>query len=80
MMQKLESLLELLERARHQLHGRRFRADEEDLLRNIKFIVEQCEECIQELQDEAEKFKKNLIESLSELQPAESHILSERAR
>jgi hypothetical protein len=54
---KLEHLLGVLEILRDQLTNRRFRADEQDLLTNIERCVQICEALIQELQQEAEKFK-----------------------
>ncbi|RYP57562.1 hypothetical protein DL770_010640 [Monosporascus sp. CRB-9-2] len=55
--QKLEQLLGLLEALRHQIDGRKYRADEQHLLKKIESPIQQCEECIQELNDEAGKFK-----------------------
>ncbi|ETS80402.1 hypothetical protein PFICI_07931 [Pestalotiopsis fici W106-1] len=54
---KLDSLLEILGSLQHRIDGRRFRADEQDAVRKIESLINESEECIQELQDEAEKFK-----------------------
>ncbi|RYP53073.1 hypothetical protein DL768_001850 [Monosporascus sp. mg162] len=62
--QKLECLLGILETLRHQADGRTYRADEQHLLRNIGSSVQQCEECIRELQDEADKFKQKSADSV----------------
>lgn len=62
--QKLERLLELQESLRHQAEARKFQADEQDLLRNIESCVEQCTECIKELEDEANKFKQNATDGV----------------
>lgn len=55
--QNLERLLGNLESLRHQADSRTFRADEQELLGNIESSVRRCEECIRELENEADKFK-----------------------
>lgn len=55
---RLEGLLDVLESLPSGLTARRFRTDEQDLLTTIKNSVEACEECIQELRIEVEKFKR----------------------
>ncbi|RYP70407.1 hypothetical protein DL769_004969 [Monosporascus sp. CRB-8-3] len=54
---KLEHLLSVLEILRSQLANRRFRADEQDLLKNIEGSIETCDECIQELRCETAKLE-----------------------
>jgi hypothetical protein len=62
--QRLASLLEILECLRKHITDRRFRADEESLVTKIEGLIGECEECIQELQDEANKFTKTQIDSV----------------
>jgi ankyrin repeat domain-containing protein 50 len=56
---RLEHLLGVLETLRNQLANRKFRADEQDLRKNVEDSIQNCEECTHELQDEAVKFKDN---------------------
>ncbi|KAJ2988860.1 hypothetical protein NUW58_g3758 [Xylaria curta] len=58
-LKKLERLADKLEILQNQLAGRAFLADEQDLLKNIKRSIQDCEECIHELQNEYVKFKDN---------------------
>jgi ankyrin repeat domain-containing protein 50 len=53
---KLDSLLEILGTLQNHVKNRRFRADEQDLLRKIEVLINECEECIEELQEVANKF------------------------
>ncbi|KAF7533080.1 hypothetical protein G7054_g7395 [Neopestalotiopsis clavispora] len=53
---KLDSLLEVLGSLQNHVKTRRFRADEQDLLRKIEGLINECEECIEELQEVANKF------------------------
>ncbi|OCL08299.1 hypothetical protein AOQ84DRAFT_43883, partial [Glonium stellatum] len=55
--EKLEDLLGVLEILRSQLTNRRFRADEQDLLKNIEGSIQACDEGIQELRRETGKVK-----------------------
>ncbi|KAH6855577.1 hypothetical protein B0I37DRAFT_282095, partial [Chaetomium sp. MPI-CAGE-AT-0009] len=54
---KLERLLEVLEIIRTQVEARKTRPTELSLLSNILGSVQRCEECIKELEEEAEKFR-----------------------
>ncbi|RYP26488.1 hypothetical protein DL767_007992 [Monosporascus sp. MG133] len=54
---KLEHLLSVLEILRSQLTNRRFRADEQNLLKNIEGSIQACDECIQELRCETVKLE-----------------------
>lgn len=54
---RLDHLLGVLETLHTQLTKRKFRADEQDLLKSIEGSVQDCEECIQELEDETTKLK-----------------------
>jgi ankyrin repeat domain-containing protein 50 len=54
---KLERLLSLSETLHNQLTDRKFRADEQELCKTIKNAIQDCEECIHELQRECDKFK-----------------------
>ncbi|CAJ2511381.1 Uu.00g070060.m01.CDS01 [Anthostomella pinea] len=62
--ERLESLLELLELLRNHIQDRRFQADEEESIRKIESLIQECEECIQELQGEADKFKKTPVTTI----------------
>jgi archaellum biogenesis ATPase FlaH len=54
---KLDSLLGILEHLNRQIRSRTFLPDEQDLLREIESAIEQCGECVQDLQVEAKKFE-----------------------
>ncbi|KAI1379582.1 ankyrin repeat-containing domain protein [Hypoxylon crocopeplum] len=56
---KLERLASVLEILQNQLAGRAFLTDEQDLLKNIEGSIQDCDECIHELQNEYAKFKDN---------------------
>ncbi|KAF2180645.1 hypothetical protein K469DRAFT_639699 [Zopfia rhizophila CBS 207.26] len=49
----------MLKILRRQLTDRKFRAEEQDLLKNIEGLIEACEESIYELQTRVEKFKES---------------------
>ena len=55
---RLESLAETLQHLAKALSGRTFQADERSLVKNIETSVIDCDELIQELQDECQKFSK----------------------
>ena len=54
---KLEHLLSTLEILRSQTTNRKFRADEQELLKSIEGSIQGCEDYIQELQSETEKLR-----------------------
>ncbi|KAI0454305.1 hypothetical protein F5B21DRAFT_504410 [Xylaria acuta] len=56
---KLERLASVLEILRDQLADRAFLTDEQGLLKNIEGSIQDCEECIHELQNECVKLKNN---------------------
>ncbi|KAI9149607.1 Vegetative incompatibility protein [Paramyrothecium foliicola] len=56
-LKKLQHLAVVLEALRTQLADRKFRADEQELLRSIDASVQDCKDCMKELQSEADKFK-----------------------
>lgn len=56
---KLESLLNTFGCLDATLQNRKFRLEERDVIKNIEFSIRHCDECIQELQDECEKLKKD---------------------
>jgi hypothetical protein len=56
---KLEQLLKVLEAVRTQLETKKTRPDEHGLLSNILTAVQRCEECIEELREEADKFRES---------------------
>ena len=55
--ERLDNLSELLGRLYHHCQSRKFRADEADSVRRIESLLQECQEFIQELQGEADKFK-----------------------
>lgn len=61
---KLRSLLDVLASLKPLLDKRTFRPSEENLCRSIESTIKECEECIQELKEEAEKFENVPITSL----------------
>lgn len=61
---KLERLLDVLETLRKQLDPPECRAYEQGLLKNVEKFIQDCEECILELQDENKKFKDNSSDSI----------------
>ncbi len=54
---KLENLLCVLNSLHGQLNNRKFRANEQDLLKTVEGSIEVCEENVDELQTRLEKFK-----------------------
>lgn len=58
--EKLESLLQIFESLEKTLSNRKFRIDEQDLIKNIETSIIKCGELIEELQSECDKFKKSL--------------------
>ena len=56
---RLERLLNLFKSLEKQLASRKFRPDDQDLLKNIENSMNNCEEFIGELQSETEKLKAN---------------------
>ncbi|KAK2064754.1 hypothetical protein LY76DRAFT_24658 [Colletotrichum caudatum] len=61
---KLESLLEMLNCIQTHLDGRKIKVDGTRVLKNIESAVEQCEECIQELQEESRKFERVPVDGI----------------
>ena len=55
---KLESLVETLQHLENALPGRTFQADELSLVKSIEKSITDCDELIQELQEECQKFSK----------------------
>ncbi|KAL8825018.1 MAG: hypothetical protein Q9191_004671, partial [Dirinaria sp. TL-2023a] len=55
---RLESLLGIFQCLEKTLSDRKFQADEQGLIKNIETSIENCDELIQELQDECDKFTK----------------------
>ena len=55
---KLESLAETLQHLENALSGRTFQVDERSLVKSIEKSITDCDELIQELQDECQKFSK----------------------
>jgi ankyrin repeat domain-containing protein 50 len=56
--EKLESLLHAFQFLEAALQNRTFRPDEQDLIKNIESPIHKCDELIQELKGECEKFDK----------------------
>src|ERR1700742_3322127 len=61
---RLESLLELFELLQKQIDSRKFRADEQDILKNLARWIQSCGELIVELQDEYKMFEKTSPDGL----------------
>ena len=57
--EKLDSLLSILESLQETLSNRKSQADERNLMKNIETSIENCDELIHELQTECQKFKKS---------------------
>ncbi|KAK6860857.1 hypothetical protein PG995_004493 [Apiospora arundinis] len=55
---RLDSLAELLKRLHQHCENRKFRVDEAESVRRIESLIQECQEFIQELRGEADKFKK----------------------
>ncbi|ETS85999.1 hypothetical protein PFICI_04024 [Pestalotiopsis fici W106-1] len=73
-LRKTDHLLGILNNLQSRLKCRSFRADETDLVVNVQSAVDQCNECIQELQNEVDKFKMTPVEGLC----AAAHQLGRR--
>lgn len=58
--EKLESLLQIFQSLEKTISNRKFRIDEQDLIKNIETSIIKCDELIEELQSECDKFKKSL--------------------
>lgn len=58
MSERLESLLDILQHLHKTLVDRKFQADEQGLIKSIETLIKNCDESIQELQDECQKFSK----------------------
>lgn len=58
MIERLDSLLDTFQCLEKIFSGRKFQADERSLVENIETSIKSCEELIQELQDESQKFSK----------------------
>lgn len=56
--EKLESLLGVFQLLEKTLSNRKFQADERSLIENIETLIKNCDELIQELQGECQKFSK----------------------
>ena len=56
--QTFESLMDIFQCLRKTLSDRSFQAEEESLISNIETSIKNCDELIQELQDECQKFSK----------------------
>ncbi|KAI1427539.1 hypothetical protein F5Y12DRAFT_712073 [Xylaria sp. FL1777] len=63
-MKKIHDLLETFKCLSNHIDNRRFRADEEGLIKKIESHIEGCEEIIKELEEEAVKFKETPIVSI----------------
>lgn len=59
LVEKLEQLIKILEMMRAQAESRKTRPNELGLLSNILTSVQRCEDCIEELREEADKFKES---------------------
>lgn len=60
-------LLETLETITTELQNRKFRADEQDVLRNIEDLVQECKRCIEELNSEATKLQSEGVDSIRDI-------------
>ncbi|MCJ1455393.1 hypothetical protein MMC28_005748 [Mycoblastus sanguinarius] len=58
MTERLESLLDIFQYLKKTLLDRTFQADEQGLIESIETSIQNCDELIQELQDECQKFSK----------------------
>ena len=58
MIERLDSLLDIFQCLKKTLSDRHFQADERSLIESIETSIKSCEEFIQELQDECQKFSK----------------------
>lgn len=62
--EKLDCLLEIFQRLIKTLSNRDFEADEQNLIRDIETSIKSCEELIQELQDECQKFRETSLNGI----------------
>jgi hypothetical protein len=62
--EKLESLLHTFQFLDAGLQSRTFRPDEQDLIKNIESSIHKCDDLIQELKEECEKFDKASINGI----------------
>ena len=58
MIERLDSLLDIFQCLKQALSDRHFQADERSLIESIETSIKSCEELIQELQDECQRFSK----------------------
>lgn len=58
MTEKLECLLDIFQCLKRTLSDRHFQADERSLIKNIETSIQNCDELIQEMQEECQKFSK----------------------
>ncbi|KAK3173425.1 hypothetical protein OEA41_006754 [Lepraria neglecta] len=58
MIERLESLLDIFQCLEKTLLDRNFQADEQGLIKRIETLIKNCDELIQELRDECQKFSK----------------------
>ena len=56
--EKLDTLLTILQSLKGALSNRKFEADERDLIKKIQTSIENCDELIHDLQEECQKFSK----------------------
>ena len=64
MIERLKSLLGVLQILDETLSNRKFQADEQSLIGKIEISIENCEEFIQELQEECQKFVKTTSDGI----------------
>lgn len=55
---KLQTLLDTFQLLQAALQSRTFQPNEQDLIKNIEFLIQQCDELIQELEEECKKCEK----------------------
>jgi hypothetical protein len=70
---KLEHLLSVLEILRNQLTNHKFRVNKQDLLKNIKGSIKNCEECIYKLQIKTDKFKGKFTDGIRTVARTAAH-------
>ena len=58
MTERLESLLSIFQSLEKALSNRKFQVDEQSLIQNIESSIKKCDELVQELKEECEKFRK----------------------
>ena len=64
MIERLKSLLSVLQILDETLSNRKFQADEQSLIGKIEISIENCEEFIQELQEECQEFVKTTSDGI----------------